>query len=148
MDIGGEVYSGGTDTMITTRDIVTTLDVSCKVSGDNYCLNPNPAVSDALTIEVVDVILHLPNAFRPSSSSGNNVFRPVTYSTMMPDFEMSIYDRWGKQVFTTKDFREGWNGTIEGKNAPGGVYVWTIRFNTGDESNQIQTKPRRNSITT
>ena len=39
-------------------------------------------------------------------------------------YQFSIYHRWGKQVFTTSDPSQGWNGC----NAPEGVYAWTITY--------------------
>lgn len=142
----GEIMLTGGDSTFTTRDIVTTLDVSCKVYAENMCVEPHPALSNIITIEVQEINLNLPNAFKPTSTEGNNLFRPVTYSNSMPDFEMIIYDRWGKQVFITNDFKEGWDGTIDGKPAPEGVYVWIIKYDVGDETNQIQTKNQKGTV--
>jgi gliding motility-associated-like protein len=142
----GNVVSTGNDTAFVTRDIVTSLDVSCRVYADNMCVEPQPALSNILSIEVLEINLNLPNAFKPSSTEGNDLFRPVTYASSMPDFEMMIYDRWGNQVFVTNDFKKGWDGTLDGKPAPEGVYVWTIKYDIGDESNQIQTKTQKGTV--
>ena len=51
---------------------------------------------------------------------------------ILPDkvqsFSMYIYDRWGRQVFATKDLGNGWNGIIDGKPAPLGVYTFVISY--------------------
>ena len=53
----------------------------------------------------------------------NDVFRPgVTCD--FSSYQFSIYHRWGKQVFTTTDPSQGWNGF----NAPEGVYAWTVSY--------------------
>ncbi|MBK7029539.1 MAG: gliding motility-associated C-terminal domain-containing protein [Bacteroidales bacterium] len=36
---------------------------------------------------------------------------------------MYIYDRWGRQVFATKDLGNGWDGIIDG-NQLVGVYTY------------------------
>jgi len=42
---------------------------------------------------------------------------------------MSIFDRWGEEIFHTDDITKGWNGVA--KNGPDqakqDVYVWKIR---------------------
>jgi len=40
--------------------------------------------------------------------------------------EMHIYNAWGQEVFVSKDQRQGWNGTMSGKQQPAGVYVYII----------------------
>ncbi len=43
---------------------------------------------------------------------------------------MYIYDRWGQEVFMTRDINHGWNGKIKNGNevAQPGVYTWIIKF--------------------
>ena len=80
-------------------------------------------------LEVTSIYsLYLPNAFTPNGDSDNDVFRAYG-SGMDPDkFEMTIFDRFGEQLFDTKDIYVGWNGT---KNNTGivsqsGVYVYKV----------------------
>ena len=70
--------------------------------------------------------LVMPNAFTPDGDQVNDIFRiPLGASIQLQDF--SIFDRWGAKVFTTKNATEGWNGTIKGKSADAGVYVYIIK---------------------
>ncbi|QLH46416.1 MAG: gliding motility-associated C-terminal domain-containing protein [Bacteroidota bacterium] len=40
---------------------------------------------------------------------------------------MSIYNRWGEQIFyTTSLDGRGWDGKYDGKDQPQGVYVYVI----------------------
>jgi len=41
---------------------------------------------------------------------------------------MYIFDRWGEIIFTSDEFRKGWDGTVKGstKLAEQGVYVYRI----------------------
>ena len=39
-----------------------------------------------------------------------------------------FFDRWGENIFTSNNFRKGWDGTVKGgsKLAPQGVYTYKI----------------------
>jgi gliding motility-associated-like protein len=52
------------------------------------------------------------------------VFKPE--GVEMPQFEMIIYDRWGRIVFQTQDWDQGWDGTIDHERAPIGTYIYQI----------------------
>jgi gliding motility-associated-like protein len=69
--------------------------------------------------------LVMPNAFTPNSDGHNDVFR-IKYPFTVSSFFMVVYDRWGQEVFRTKNIAEGWDGTIHGVLAPAGTYVWYI----------------------
>jgi len=43
-------------------------------------------------------------------------------------FSLSIFDRWGKQVFYSNNINEGWNGQYNGKNLPEGVYSYKLDY--------------------
>ncbi|MFT6167549.1 MAG: gliding motility-associated-like protein [Vicingaceae bacterium] len=45
---------------------------------------------------------------------------------------MTIYNRWGEQVYLTNDINKGWDGTVEGKDASVGSYVYIIRYVASD----------------
>ena len=44
------------------------------------------------------------------------------------DFQMCIYDRWGKQVLIVEDPAEGWDGSYNGSDAPSGAYVYHLKY--------------------
>ena len=41
-------------------------------------------------------------------------------------YSLVVYDRWGHQVFETKDVFLGWDGKINGNDAEFGAYVYVI----------------------
>jgi gliding motility-associated-like protein len=86
--------------------------------------------------------LKLPNVFTPNGDNINDVFRPKE-AQHAENFEMQIFDRWGKLVFKTKDFPFEWNGCyMNGNNAcPDGAYFYVIEFSVpaeGIPQRQIQ----------
>ena len=43
---------------------------------------------------------------------------------------MNIFDRWGNLIFKSAADRKAWDGTIKGKAAEQGVYVYRIVIKT------------------
>lgn len=81
----------------------------------------------------------MPNAFTPNGDGNNDEFKGKGYIEGLKDFQMSIWNRWGEQVFASNDPYKGWNGrkNNNGEMAPQGVYVWELRYigpRGGDES--------------
>ncbi len=80
--------------------------------------------------------LYVPNTFTPNGGTDNEFFFAKSYN--IGDFEMHIFDRWGKVVFETKSKESKWDGTYKGEIAPIGTYVWRIRYsNHSGEYNTI-----------
>lgn len=53
--------------------------------------------------------IFFPNAFTPNNDGRNDVFRPIIFGSVT-NFELTIYDRWGKLVYLSKNAGQGWNG--------------------------------------
>lgn len=69
---------------------------------------------------------YIANAFTPNNDGRNDEF--VGKSIGVEEFEMAIYDRWGVQLFSTTNPREGWDGRYKsGKKVPDGVYVFKLK---------------------
>lgn len=88
-------------------------------------LNDCGETADTLLLQFRDCDCHVyvASAFSPNGDGHNEVFKPGL-SCDFTDYQFSIYHRWGKQVFTTSDPSQGWNGL----NAPEGVYAWTVSY--------------------
>ena len=80
------------------------------------------------SVEACDFRLWLPNAITPSKSDGlNDVFAlPPRIQGMVVDFEISIFNRWGEQVFYSTDKAFQWDGSVEGKRAVNAVFNYVI----------------------
>lgn len=69
--------------------------------------------------------LWVPNAFTPNGDGDNDIFIPKLEGAT--GFQMRIYDRWGEELFSTHDYRVGWNGTYRGVLSQQGTYIYAIR---------------------
>ncbi len=69
-------------------------------------------------------LIHVPNAFAPGGV--NTEFRPLFVFGENATYQMRIFSRWGNEVFETTDPNTGWDGSVNGKPSPQGVYVFQI----------------------
>ncbi len=85
--------------------------------------------SISMTVEIrPDWSIYLPNAFTPDGNGTNEIF--YAYGTNILEFEMWIFDRWGKLIFTSTDMHKGWDGKVQDGNSDAlvqeDVYVWKV----------------------
>lgn len=91
---------------------------SVTVVDTNCCKNAD-------TVFVKYANLFFPNAFKPESSyEENRKFHVTGPVQSIAKYQLRVFDRWGKMLFTSKDPNKGWDGTYNGQEMPGGVYVW------------------------
>ncbi|MFN8394705.1 MAG: gliding motility-associated C-terminal domain-containing protein [Bacteroidia bacterium] len=116
--------TGETATSITVKD------------GGNYFVtvwSDSCVSTDSLHLEVTDCppMLEMGNVFSPNGDGLNDLFLPVTAQALL-NAELLIYDRWGRQLWSTRDMGQGWDGKISGKDCPEGVYYYTVRYQGKD----------------
>ncbi|WP_160712343.1 gliding motility-associated C-terminal domain-containing protein [Chitinophaga solisilvae] len=74
--------------------------------------------------------IYVPNLFSPNGDGVNDI--EYVYSTAIAQLEFRIYNQWGQLVFTSKDQRQGWDGTMSGVKQPVGVYVYIVKATMRD----------------
>ena len=88
------------------------------------------------------------NVFTPNGDTKNEVFFPFVYSNgsidvlaaSIDNYELYIYDRWGKKVFYTTQATNTWDGKeVNGSTCPDGVYYWIVSINSKCENLGNQT---------
>ena len=75
-------------------------------------------------------LFYVPNAFAPDGV--NKMFAPKGQFLDFSRYEMVIYNRWGEELFRTRDINQGWDGTYNGELVQLGSYVYMIRFVDAD----------------
>ena len=75
-------------------------------------------------IKVNDFNLYTPNIYTPNGDNQNDLF--AIRMNSIERFEIRIFDRWGRQVFSSVDQNFFWDGTKNGTPAPEGVYVYQL----------------------
>ncbi len=69
--------------------------------------------------------IFVPNLFSPNGDGANDVL--MVYGNTIASMELHIYNGWGQEVFQSKDQRQGWDGSVGGRQQPAGVYVYIVK---------------------
>jgi gliding motility-associated-like protein len=72
--------------------------------------------------------VYIPNSFTPDGDGLNDVFGPTGLNIDLSAYEMIIYNRWGEEIYKTRDLSRPWNGRMNnhGDKCPMGVYAYYI----------------------
>ncbi|MFW5890277.1 MAG: gliding motility-associated C-terminal domain-containing protein [Marinilabiliaceae bacterium] len=97
-------------------------------------------LSDTLVV-VEDSELEVPNVFTPNGDGINDEFRVAFRS--LKEFEMVIFNRWGRKVYESNDPEKGWDGTVGGKIGAPGVYFYYIK---GEGYNEDEVHKREGAV--
>ena len=85
-----------------------------------------PKDSDEVTITYE--IFHIPNGFSPNNDQVNDFF---VISGMEPDEEprLTVYNRWGLQVYEADDYQQDWDGRDQSNNIlPPDTYYYVLEL--------------------
>ncbi|HUC83315.1 MAG TPA: gliding motility-associated C-terminal domain-containing protein [Flavisolibacter sp.] len=96
-------------------------------------------LTDTVIVSVREcpVYFYVPTAFTPNNDGKNDLFKPSISGTVI-SYEFYVYNRWGEEVFHTKNRNAGWNGTIRGVSQPGNAFVWMCRYQFQNQKTQIR----------
>lgn len=104
--------------------------VGCEATGDVTvveCRQPNDDCNTQFM---------LPNAFTPNNDGNNDEYKAMRRSSShVPQyFQLSIFNRWGEQVFQSYNENEGWNGRYKSQEQPPQVYTYAVKYVCENES--------------
>ena len=80
-----------------------------------------------------EVNIYVPNAFSPNGDGNNDWFTVFDENQIEEVVHMSVYNRWGNQVFLAENIQaneleDGWDGNYNGDALMAGVYVYRIEI--------------------
>jgi gliding motility-associated-like protein len=70
--------------------------------------------------------VYIPKGFTPDNDGLNDTFK--VYNLNVAEYHMSVYNRWGEEVFHSDDVNKGWDGRYHGEAVPQDVYVYQIIY--------------------
>lgn len=76
--------------------------------------------------------LFLPNAFTPNADGKNDYFKIVQYGAGVKLGEFRVYNRWGQEMFSTRDVTQGWNGSYKGTLQDANTYSYIVEYQCND----------------
>ena len=68
--------------------------------------------------------IFIPSAFSPNGDGFNDYF--FVRTSEVKALDLNIYDRFGKNVFQTKEFQTKWDGSFKGKEMSTQVFVYKV----------------------
>ncbi len=80
--------------------------------------------SEPQEIVVFESELQVPNVFTPNGDGMNDEFR-VAYRSL-EKYSITIFNRWGRKVYSSNNPAQGWDGRIGKGEAGPGVYFYVI----------------------
>lgn len=131
----------------TTQDVDQYLWSNGNTSPAIYVLAPGlytVEASNACGTDVQDVLVNVeecsqevfvPNAFTPDNNGRNDVLKAKAYFRLEA-FEFHVYDRWGNELFVSKEILKGWDGFYKGIKSVPGVYGWKMKYTRNGKSFQ------------
>ncbi|MBK7762187.1 MAG: CotH kinase family protein [Bacteroidetes bacterium] len=127
--------NANTDILPSLTDQIATLQYTDKetVVAEFKFLPPPPPLPTLSN--VVKPSVFIPNVFSPNGDGKNDVFT-IRVGKDIIGMEMSIFDRWGKEVYHTNNVNAGWNGSYDDKSADIGVYQYIVKIRYRDNTNE------------
>jgi gliding motility-associated-like protein len=94
---------------------------------------PCGSVTDTvnLTFENCSCTFYIPDAFTPNYDGINDMFTPkpiCNLDAMVSGYQLRIFNRWGQQVFNSRQVNAGWDGRFRGVMQAGGGYPWEMQY--------------------
>ena len=83
--------------------------------------------SELLGTRCPTIRIFIPNAFTPGNDNINETFHIVGVPR---PYSFQVFDRWGKMVYDNADYDNSWDGTLNGKPLPMGVYVYRLEYSS------------------
>jgi gliding motility-associated-like protein len=89
------------------------------------------------TVKVLSTCtIAVPSAFTPNGDNVNDYLYPLN-AYKATDLEFKVFNRFGQVVFSTKDWTKRWDGMLNGKSLPTGLYVWMLSYTDRDSKEKI-----------
>ena len=102
---------------------VGTYQITAKITG-NTCSNPLSDIIDIKSIGTIKIF----NVFTPNNDGKNDIFKVEI--DHYENFNLVIFDKQGKLIFTSKNPENGWNGQVDnsGIECESGEYLGRIDY--------------------
>ncbi len=90
---------------------------------------------DAFTITISESQLTVPNAFTPNGDGINDIFKVKEDYRSIVSFKATVFNRWGKKLYSWDDLDGGWDGKSGGSDVPDGAYYLYVEARGADGKN-------------
>tara|TARA_R110002050_G_scaffold196426_2_gene331344 strand:+ start:40813 stop:51588 length:10776 start_codon:yes stop_codon:yes gene_type:complete len=123
-EINGQEVSNDNNYLIKRTDTY-----SVTVTDQNGC-----SVTEDIYVEFIDI--EIPNFFSPDGDGINDLWKPKNVE-IFPNIYMTIFDRYGREVYLMKQNTIGWGGFYKETNLPVGDYWYIIKLNGEEDTREF-----------
>ena len=107
--------------------------ISLAASDDFGCTNYYNGIVNIAS----QLLFYAPDIFSPNSDGVNDAFNVSVVGH--DDFQLFVFDRWGKELFTTTNPNEGWPGTYpSGQEVPQDIYMYKVIMSNKSVGEKIE----------
>jgi gliding motility-associated-like protein len=104
-----------------------------QATGENGCY-----AIDEVCIEITkDWSVYIPNVFTPNFDGLNDAF--LVYGVGISEIEVTIFDRWGEQIYHDSEQTKGWDGSVRDSEGKQDVYQYLVSFKAIDGKKHTKT---------
>jgi gliding motility-associated-like protein len=81
----------------------------------------------------------VPTGFTPNNDGKNDLLFPAN-AIKAEKLDFRVFNRWGQLVFQSNNWKQGWDGKVNGLPQGSGVYVWYLSYTYRDTGEARQMK--------
>ena len=97
-------------------------------SGQDYVM-VNCVITKLNSRDPETIINLIPDGFSPNNDTINDLFIIPELELLHPDFNISIFNRYGNKVYNGNKDTAHWDGTYKNKLLPSGTYFYILNLN-------------------
>lgn len=87
---------------------------------------------EPFVVRISESKLEFPNAFSPNGDGINDIYRAKEGYRSIVDFRATVFNRWGQKLYSWNRPEEGWDGKVNGRTVPDGVYYVVVEARGAD----------------
>ncbi len=119
-----DLGDGGTSSSMNVQHTYTDTGTYCVTLLASNAIGCSDTVTHCLIVHPF-FTLYIPNSFTPNEDEMNQIFR--VYGNGIKTIHVSIFDRWGEEIYAYSDIKGGWGGlTTSGAFCPQATYVYKV----------------------
>lgn len=84
--------------------------------------------TDAMQVIIIPYCVKVKNAFTPNGDGNNELWQVYDDYGCLKNITVHVFNRYGNKVYESRDYRNNWDGTYNGKPVPDATYYAVLNF--------------------
>jgi gliding motility-associated-like protein len=100
-----------------------------------------PCITDNTKVKInvvycLDSFVYIPNTFTPNGDGINDTWKPSVLG--IRDYELWVFNRWGEQLFYSRDSTEYWIPKINNVTLQNDVYTYKFKYKNHENTYNLK----------